>query len=187
MNTYIIFLIIIIFSILIYYLFFLENYLFIKSSFLSQNKFITIKNDLEKIDVFEENNQKKYCFLDFKKFKNIYKIIYQDLFLKKYIKENFQKDLTYPSKPIEYRIYKNNNESMGWHQDIQYLDQPYLECIFILDNSCHNRFYYLKNVFIHSYLQKENDLILLKPIDLIHNIDPIKNYSKKILKFIIDL
>ena len=35
--------------------------------------------------------------------------------------------------------------------------------------------------------EKENDLILLKPIDLIHNIDPIKNYSKKILKFIIDL
>ena len=108
-------------------------------------------------------------------------------FLKKYIQEHFQKELTYPSKPIEYRIYKNSSQSMGWHQDIQYLNHPYLECIFILDNSSYCNFYYIKNRTIHSYLQKENDFILLKPRDLIHNIDPIKNNSKEILKCIIDL
>ena len=186
MNYYIV-IIILILSIFIYYLFFLENYLFIKSSFLSQNDFYLLKSYLKNIHTFEENDEKKYHLLDIEKHKNIYNIIYQHPFLKKYMKKHFKKKLTYPSKPIEYRIYKNSSQSMGWHQDIQYLNHPYLECIFILDNSSSCNFYYIKNRTKHSYLQKENDFILLKPRDLIHNIDPIKNNSKEILKCIIDL
>ncbi|MBT3407227.1 hypothetical protein HN415_00945 [Candidatus Woesearchaeota archaeon] len=174
-------------SIFIYYLFFLKNYLFIQSSFLTLNDFQLLKDYLKDIKIFEENDEKKFNLLDFEKHKNIYDIIYQHPFLKKYIKEHFQKDLIYPSKPIEYRIYKNSSQSMGWHQDIQYLDHPYLECIFILNNSSKCKFQYIKNMSFHSYLQNENDIILLKPCDLIHNIDPIQDNSKEILKCVIDL
>jgi len=188
MNYYLIIIIFFIFiGIFIYYLFLLENYLLIHSSFLTQTDFQLLKKSLKNINYFEENDEKKYNLLDFEKYKNIYDIIYKHPFLKKYMKEHFQKELTYPSKPIEYRIYKNSSQYMGWHQDIQYLDHPYLECIFILNNSSKCKFHYIKNMSLHSYLQNENDIILLKPGDLIHNIDAIQDNSKEILKCVIDL
>jgi len=74
MNYYIV-IIILILSIFIYYLFFLENYLFIKSSFLSQNDFYLLKSYLKNIHTFEENDEKKYHLFDIEKHQNIYDII----------------------------------------------------------------------------------------------------------------
>lgn len=76
---------------------------------------------------------------------------------------------------------------MGWHQDHKIINKNYLECIYIIENSTNSSFRWFKNRAFHNYLQQSNDLIIVKPNDLIHNIDPILYGNKRILKFIIDL
>ena len=178
---------IILFFYVMYFFYNLENYLFICPHFLQTNEFIKLNKLLKNIHHFQENKEKKYIYLDSKQYRKIYKLIYENIYLKKYIADTFNSVLKYPSKPIEYRIYKENKNSMDWHQDIQYVNQNYLECILVLNNTCNCRFQYLKKYKINSIVQKENDLIVLKPKDLIHTIGPIKNGLKEILKFIIEL
>ena len=76
---------------------------------------------------------------------------------------------------------------MGWHQDYNVIKKKYLECIFVIENNTNSFFRWFKHFKLNNYYQQENDLILLKPDDIIHNIDPILYGNKRILKFIIDL
>ena len=63
----------------------------------------------------------------------------------------------------------------------------YLECIYIIKNNSDSYFQYIKNFKINKYNQRENDLIIVKPNDIIHNITKINEGEKVILKFIINL
>lgn len=177
---------IVIILILIYYLFILENYICIKNKFLTQNEIEEINKLLKNIQNYKELDYKKYTLLDFKKYKFIYDIIYKNDFLKKKIKKEFNINLKYPNYPIEYRIYKKNTELLPWHQDKKLMNN-YLECIYIIENSSDSYFQYLKNIKIHKYYQKNNDLIIVKPRDIIHNITPFHKGEKIILKFIINI
>ncbi len=188
MILYIIVIIILLFIIVLILNFtlFLENYLFIEKNFLDNNDIIELYKIVNNPNnIFLENNKKKYILFD--KNNKIYNIIYNNDKLKKIIKSEFNVDIKYPSYNIEYRIYKQNNNSMGWHQDYKILNKNYLECIYIIENTSNNLFRWFKNFQFHNYLQQSNDLIILKPNDLIHNIDPILYGEKRILKFIIDL
>jgi hypothetical protein len=202
MNTYLKYIItitiIIIIIIIIYsnisYLLFNENFIIIENNFLNNNDYNTLLLLLNNIDInninniFLENNEKKYILLDRNNinYDKIYKIIYNDK-LKKIIKDKFNFDLIYPTYDIEYRIYKINKNSMGWHKDLSILNSKYLECIYVIENNTNSFFKWFKNVKFNEYYQKSNDLIIIKPNDLIHNIDPILYGNKKILKFIINL
>jgi hypothetical protein len=185
---------------------FLDNYLLIENNFLDNmdiNKLSKIleniyqyKNKNKNQNNFLENDKKKYILFDIKdKNQNInshitlqiYDIIYNNPKLKRIIKTQFNVDLKYPTYDIEYRIYKHNPKSMGWHQDHKIINKNYLECIYVIENTTNSLFRWYKDFKFHDYLQKNNDLIILQPNDLIHNIDPILYGEKRILKFIIDL
>lgn len=184
MIILIIVLIILIF--LIYYLFFLENYIYIENNFLENEDLKKIKNVLNNIKKLNENKYKKFIKLDKEKYKQIYDIIYKNDKLKKIIKKEFNKEFRYPKYPIEYRIYKEQIELLPWHQDKKLMNN-YLECIYIIENTSDSKFQYLKKLKIHDYVQKNNDLIIVKPKDIIHRITEINNGNKIILKFIINL
>lgn len=172
--------------ILVYYLFILENYICIKNNLLKEDEIMKINNTLKNIQNYNDEEYKKYTLLDFNKYKNIYDIIYKNDFLKNKIKKEFNVNLKYPNYPIEYRIYKKNTDLLPWHQDKKLMNN-YLECIYILENSSNSYFQYLKNLKIHKYYQNTNDLIIVKPRDIIHNITPFDKGDKIILKFIINL
>lgn len=182
---------------ILYFTFFLENYLYIKHDFLDKddiselsnilNNSINSINSINSNNIFLENNTKKYILFDKQSNHKIYNIIYNNPKLKRLIKDQFNVDLKYPTYDIEYRIYKTNPSSMGWHQDHKIINKKYLECIYVIENTTNSPFRWFKNLKFHNYLQKTNDLIMLKPHDLIHNIDPILYGNKRILKFIIDL
>lgn len=174
--------------IIIYYLYFLENYIYIKNNFLIESDIHKLKNELKKIQKnndFKDEDHKKYILLDSIKHKVIYDIIYENIFLKNKMKKEYNIDLQYPKYPIEYRIYKNNVELIPWHQDKKLMDN-YLECIYIIKNSSDSYFQYIKNLMLNKYYQKDNDLIIVKPRDIIHNITEIHKGDKTILKFIIN-
>jgi len=176
--------------IIIYLNIILDNFIIIKNNFLEKNDFIELCQQLDDIkDEFTENNEKIYILLDRNnsKYDKIYNIIYNK-YLSQIIKDHF--NIIPPSKPsydIEYRIYKKNKKSMGWHQDYNVIKKKYLECIFVIENNTNSFFRWFKHFKLNNYYQRENDLILLKPDDIIHNIDPILYGNKRILKFIIDL
>ena len=176
----------IIILILIYYLYFLENYICIKNNLLKEDEINKINNILKDIKDYNDEDYKKYILLDFNKYKNIYDIIYKNKFLKNKIKKEFNIDLKYPNYPIEYRIYKKNTELLPWHQDKKIMNN-YLECIYIIKNNSDSYFQYIKNIKFNKYYQNMNDLIIVKPNDIIHNITPINKGEKIILKFIINL
>ena len=195
----IIYIVIIIFLLIIlifimHFTMFLENYLLIKNNFLDNSDLNKLSKILKEQNIFLENDKKKYILFDRKNKENnsgtnlqIYDIIYNNPELKRIIKEEFNADLKYPTYEIEYRIYKHNPKIMGWHQDHKIINKNYLECIYVIENTTNSLFRWYKDFKFHEYKQKHNDLILLKPNDLIHNIDPILYGEKKILKFIIDL
>ncbi len=181
----------IILIIIVYYLYFLENYIYIKSNLLEEVDIRELNKELKNIqednnEEFKHEDYKKYLLLDSTKHKKIYDIIYKNEFLKNKIKKDFNIELQYPKYPIEYRIYKDDIELIPWHQDKKLMNN-YLECIYIIKNNSDSYFQYIKNFKINKYYQKENDLIIVKPNDLIHNITKINEGEKTILKFIINL
>ena len=181
----------IILIIIVYYLYFLQNYIYIKNNLLEEDDIRVLHKELKNIqedrkDEFKHEDYKKYLLLDSTKHKKIYDIIYKNDFLKNKIKNDFNIDLQYPKHPIEYRIYNNDIELIPWHQDKKLMDN-YLECIYIIKNNSDSYFQYIKNFKINKYNQRENDLIIVKPNDIIHNITKINEGEKVILKFIINL
>jgi len=204
----IVIIILLIFLILIcHFAMFLDNYLLIENNFLDNMDINKLSKILENIhqnqnqnqNIFLENDKKKYILFHTDKNQDInlhktlhitsqiYDIIYNNPKLKRIIKDKFNVNLKYPTYDIEYRIYKHNPKSMGWHQDHKIINKNYLECIYVIENTTNSLFRWYKDLKFHDYLQKNNDLIILQPNDLIHNIDPILYGEKRILKFIIDL
>ena len=184
----ILFIILLLILLFVIYFSLLENYLLIEKDFLNHNDMIELSKILDyQNNIFLEDDIKKYILFDKDNNTKIYNIIYNNEKLKKIIKENFHVDLKKPSYDIEYRIYKNNKNSMGWHQDYKIVNKNYLECVYVIKNTTNSFFRWYKDFKFNEYFQKKNDLIILKPYDLIHNIDPILNGEKKILKFIINL
>jgi hypothetical protein len=181
----------IILLIIVYYLYFLENYIYIKSNLLEEDDIRKLNKELKNIQennskYFKDEDYKRYLLLDSTKHKKIYDIIYKNEFLKNKIKKDFNIELKYPKYPIEYRIYKDNIDLIPWHQDKKLMNN-YLECIYIVKNNSDSYFQYIKNFKINKYIQNENDLIIVKPNDIIHNITKINDGEKIILKFIINL
>jgi hypothetical protein len=171
------------FFILLYYFLTLNNEIYILEDIFDIEYIEKIVNPIHLI----EYNDKFYSILKKEDYQELYKIIYENNKLKKYIKEKFNKELNYPSYPIEYRLYKKGCKGMNWHQDKSILNKKYLECILVLHNDSNSHFTYYKNYKIHKYYQKMGSFILLYPCDIIHSIEPFEYGSKKILKFIIEL
>jgi hypothetical protein len=130
----------------------LENNIFIEDNLFDINIIENIKNITNCLelkyfinsDIYNNLYDKDYIILEKDDYNELYKMIYENDKLKKYIKENFNKELNYPSYPIEYRLYKTGYKGMYWHQDKEILNKKYLECILVLHNDSNSHFTPLK-------------------------------------------
>ena len=142
----------------------------------SKSNNIQFKNDLRL------SSRKTICFKN--RSYPLYSMIYNNK-LKGYINNLCGKIPVKPSFPIEYRIYPQGSSGMNWHSDTALYHGEYYEAVLTLENESDSKFDYKYNNQINTIKTKPNTLVLVKPNTIEHQVTPINQGYRTILKFVI--
>jgi len=166
-----------------------DDSLYIYNNFFSINEFNEIKSICDNLKFKNDSRQssRKTLCISPKKYKRLYEIIYTNEKLIDTIKNiNSSKFKIIPDFPIEYRIYPKGSEGMKWHKDLSLFSPDCLELVLTLENKSDSKFQWINFFNDKKFINpKENDLVIVKPNTIIHNVTPTGKGHRKILKFII--
>lgn len=143
----------------------------------SESNNIQFKNDIRL------SSRKTICFKN-PSYHPLYSMIYNNK-LKGYINNLCGKNPVKPSFPIEYRIYPQGSSGMNWHKDTPLYHGEYYEAVLTLENQSDSKFNYKYNNQIKTIKTKPNTLVLVKPNTIQHEVTPINQGYRTILKFVI--
>lgn len=168
-----------------------KNELLIGNNFYSQNDFdrlgtllksVKLKNDLR------ISSRKTRC-LQYKDYKEIYRIIYNKNIFKKVqtLLSGYPPLKQIPDFPAEYRLYSSGSIGMHWHKDSSLFAPDCLEIILTIENTSDMKFLWKENGVIKSAVPRPNSLIIVKPGTVLHAVSPSTRGTRTILKYIVQL
>lgn len=92
----------------------------------------------------------------------------------------------YPSYPIEYRKYFTGSKGMQWHVDTSLFTPQAFEVVLTLTNNSNSRFEWMDNGKLKSISPQPNDLVIVRPKSILHQVTSIDTGERTILKFTIE-
>ena len=183
MKRFLIFVLILILSILIFYP--KDKNIIYIPNFLSSRDFEVVKNDLRNNNTHFKNEsfRKVRPLLNNEDYnKNIYNIFYSPKYISK-INNHCRKNLYKSTFPIEHRIYPNGSKGMKWHIDTLMYNLPQYEAVFTVNNNSDSVTEWIDNSR-KSQWTEPNSLLLVKAQGDYHSVTPVNQGSREILKLI---
>lgn len=114
----------------------------------------------------------------------VYNIFYDKKYMDQ-IKYTLNTEIYRPEFPIEHRIYSKESPGMQWHKDLLMYDKPQFEAIFTIHNNTESFTQWKdSNGKIHKVWTEPNSLLIVKAKGYEHNVTPIINGEREILKLI---
>jgi len=188
MNKCII-LLFIIFILICYFYYSIENFkkskndIYYIEDFFTPNEFELISNHLKNIPRKSLKNE-KFRLVSTLDNKMISNILYSQQNINK-INKIVGKELFKSDFPIEYRIYPTKSPGMRCHTDTLLYDLPQYEVVLTISNSSDSfTNWYSYNNDEHKIYTKPNSLLLVKAKGNIHCVSPINKGKRSIIKYI---
>lgn len=167
------------------------NDIWIFNNFFEEQEFQNILDYIPRFTLAQDSRSKNRLSscINIRNHIEFYDMIYKNEKLINIINSIKDSDLTlkeYPSYPIEYRKYFTGSKGMQWHIDTSLFTPEAFEVVLTLTNNSNSRFEWMDNGELKSISPRPNDLVIVRPKSILHQVTSIDTGERTILKFTIE-